>query len=64
MIQVVNILILNTKLPLNISVEDIAKKKNHNITMIDIIFALSYAKFDEVKDYKTAHEMWTKLKDI
>ena len=32
--------------------------------MIDIAFALSYAKFDEVKDCKTMHEMWTKLKDI
>ena len=32
--------------------------------MIDIAFAFSYAKFDEVKDCKTSHEMWTKLKDI
>ena len=32
--------------------------------MIDIASALSYAKFDEVKDCKNAHEMWTKLKDI
>ena len=32
--------------------------------MIDITSALIYAKFDEVKDYKTTHEMWIKLKDI
>ena len=32
--------------------------------MIDIASSLSYAKFDEVKDYKISHEMWTKLKDI
>ena len=32
--------------------------------MVDIAFALSYIEFDEVKDYKTAHEMWNKLKDI
>ena len=31
-------------------VKDIAKKKNHNIMMIDIAFTLSYADFDEVKD--------------
>ena len=45
-------------------VEDIAKKKNHNIMMIDIASTLSYGKFDQVKDYKITHEMWTKLKDI
>ena len=32
--------------------------------MIDIASTLSHAKFDEVKDYKTSHEMWTKLKHI
>ena len=46
-----------------LSVEDIAEK-NHNIMMIDIAFALSYAKFDEVKDCKNTHEMWKKLKYI
>ena len=53
------------KTPIGTSlVQDISEKKNHNIMMIDIISALSYAKFDEVKDYKTTHEMWTKLKDV
>ena len=47
-----------------LSVEDIVEKKNHNIMMIDIASALSYAKFDEVNDCKPAHEIWTKLKDI
>ena len=32
--------------------------------MIDIASALSYAKFDEVKDCKTSYEMWNKMKDI
>ena len=45
-------------------VEDIAKKKNHNIMMIDIASALSYAEFDEVKNCKISFEMWNKLKDI
>jgi hypothetical protein len=45
-------------------VEDIVEKKNHNIMLIDIASTLSYAKFDEVKDNKTTHAMWTKLKDI
>ena len=47
-----------------LSVEDISKKKNHNIMMIDIASTLSYAEFDEVKDCKTTHEMWIHLKDI
>ena len=47
-----------------LSIADIAKKKNHNIMMIDIASALSYAEFDEVKDYKIADEMWNKLKNI
>ena len=40
-----------------LSIEDITENKNHNIMMIDIVSALSYAKFGEVKDYKTTHEM-------
>ena len=47
-----------------LSVEDITEKKNHNIMMIDFASYLSYVEFDEVKECKTAHEMWTKLKDI
>ena len=45
-------------------VEDIVEKKNHNIMMIEITSALNYAEFDEVKDCKTTHKMWIKLKDI
>ena len=47
-----------------LSVEDISKKKNHNIMMIDIASALSYVEFDEVKECKKMYEIWTKLKDI
>ena len=47
-----------------LSVKDIDEKKNHNIMIIDFASTLNYAKFDEVKDCKTAREMWTKLKDI
>ena len=32
--------------------------------MIDIASTLNYVKFDKVNDYKIAHEIWTKLKDI
>ena len=42
--------------------EDFSKKKNHNVMMIDIAFALSYAEFDEVKHYQTPFEMWNKVK--
>ena len=47
-----------------LSIEDRTKKKNHNIMMISIASALSYEEFNEVKDCKTAFEMWNKLKDI
>ena len=40
-----------------LSLEDFDEKKNHNIMMIDIASTLRYAKFDEVKDCKTIHEM-------
>ena len=45
-------------------VGDIVEKKNHNIMMIYIAYALSYVEFDEVKDSKSALEMWIKLKEI
>ena len=32
--------------------------------MIDIASIPSYATFDEVKYYKTPHEIWTKPKEI
>ena len=47
-----------------LSVEDIAKKKNHNIKMIDITSSLNYVEFDEVKYCKTIFDMWNKLKEI
>ena len=47
-----------------LSVKDIAEKKTHNIMMIDIASALSYEEFDDIKDYKSAFEMWEKLKEI
>ena len=47
-----------------ITVEEIIKKKNHNIMMIDIVSTLNYVEFDEVKDGGIAFEMWIKLKVI
>jgi hypothetical protein len=38
-------------------IEEIAKKKNHNIMIIDITSALNYVGFDEVKGCATTHEM-------
>ena len=32
------------------TIEEIVEKKSHNIMMIDITSALSYAKFDEIKE--------------
>ena len=45
-----------------LSVNDIAEKKTHNTMMIEIALALSYEEFDEIKDCKSAHAMWIKLK--
>ena len=47
-----------------LSIGDIAEKKNHNTMMINIASALNYEEFDEIKDYKNAHEVWVKLKEI
>ena len=47
-----------------LTVADISAKKTHNTMMIDIASSLSYEEFDDVKDCKTAFEMWNKLKDI
>ena len=45
-------------------VDDISKKKNRNIMMIDIVSSLNYAKFDGVKSCTIAYDMWIKLKAI
>ena len=45
-------------------VNDIPKKKTHNNMMIDIAFSLSYEEFDEIKDCKSAFDMWNKLVEI
>ena len=44
-----------------LSVNDIAEKKTHNNMMIDIASALSYEEFDDIKDCKSAFDMWNKL---
>ena len=40
------------------TVEDMKKKKEHNQAMMEIASALSYAKFDDIKGCKSAHQMW------
>ena len=40
-----------------LSIRDISEKKNHNIMMIHISSTLSYAEFEEIKDYKSAYTM-------
>ena len=45
-----------------LSVNDIDEKKSHSNMMTDIASTLSYEEFDEIKDYKTTHAMWNKLK--
>ena len=37
------------------------KKKEHNQAMMEIASALSYAKFDDIKGYKSTSQMWEAL---
>ena len=46
------------------TVEDMKKKKEHNQEMLEIAFALSYAKFDDIKGCTSAFKMWEALKNI
>ena len=56
---------LEYKTPIGtLSIEDLDEGKNNNIMMIDIVSALSYEEFDEVKDCKISFAMWNKPKDI
>ena len=47
-----------------LSINDIVEKKTHNNMMIDIAYALSYKEFDDIKDCKSAFDMWKKLEEI
>ena len=40
------------------------KKKEHNQVMLEIISALSYVEFDDIKGYNTAKKMWDTLHTI
>ena len=40
------------------------KKKEHNQAMMEIASTLSYAKFDDIKDCKSALQMWKVLSNI
>ena len=40
------------------------KKKEHSQTMLEISYALSYAKFDDIKGCDTAKKMWDALYTI
>ena len=44
--------------------KDMKKKKEHNWALMEIASALSYAKFDDIKDYKFAHHMWKAFSNI
>ena len=41
--------------------EDMEKKKEHNQTMLEIAFSLSYAKFDDIQWYTSTFKMWEAL---
>ena len=43
---------------------DMRKKREHNQEMLEIAYALSYAKFDDIKGLDSAKKMWDALKTI
>lgn len=44
--------------------KDLKKKKEHNQTMLEIAYALSYAEFDDIKSLDSAKKMWDSLPTI
>ena len=47
-----------------LTADDMNKKKEHNQAMLEIASALSYAKYDDIKECDTAHKMWETLSKI
>ena len=45
-------------------VEDMKKKKEHNQSMLEISYSLSYVKFDDIKGCDTTKKMWDALHTI
>ena len=50
--------------PANVPTVEDMKKKEHNQAMLEIASALSYAKFDDIKGYISAHQMWKSISNI
>ena len=57
-----NAYVVVTNIPLN--AKELSYKLDHNQAMLDIALALSYVKFDDLKDCNTTKKMWDKLKTI
>ena len=47
-----------------LTAEELKNKADHNQTMLEIVSALNYAKFDDIKGCDTALKMWKALSDI
>ena len=47
-----------------LTVEDLKKKKEYNQAMLEIVSALSYAEFDDIKGCDGAKKMWDALHTI
>ena len=47
-----------------ITKEDLSRKKEHNQEMLEIVSALSYAEFDDIKGCKTTYKLWEILQTI
>lgn len=46
------------------SAQDMKNKQDHNQAMLEIVSALNYAEFDDIKGCNTAFKMWKALSDI
>ena len=59
-----SILVDHVTLAGSLTVEDLSKQKEHNQAMLEIVSALSYAEYDDIKECDTTHKMWETLATI
>ena len=59
-----SITIDHTNLAGPLTIEDMNKKNQHKLEMLEIPLALSYVEYDDIKECHTTHKMWENLSNI
>ena len=52
------------KITAPLRIERLKQNLEHNQAILEIALTLSYAKFDDLKDYESAKKVWDRLKTI